>query len=136
MNEPFVPDHVRAKEHAAAARERRGPVPLRLSVTLPFDRAVEAVTYRDETFQPTEIEWQAVILNLDLGVDVWATVRAYIESPERRRLAQIDAQREDWCPPAPAWFDEQVARMRRKVDRDRHAEKLADHRIDASMGWQ
>lgn len=133
MSEPFVPDHIKAKQHAETVRERRGPVPLRLSVILPFDRVVEAITHRGETFQPTEIEWQAVIL--DLGVDAWATVRAYTESPAHRR-AQLDAQREDWCPPAPAWFDEQVARMRRKVDRDRHAEKLADHRIDASMGWQ
>lgn len=131
MSEPFVPDHVKAKQHAEAVRERRGPVPLRLSVILPFNRTVEAITRKGEPFQPTEIEWQAV----GRDFDVWATVRAYIAS-DMRWLFQIDAQREDWCPPAPAWFDEQVARMRRDFEREQRAEKLADLKAERAMGLQ
>lgn len=130
-NEPFVPDHIKAKEHAAAARKRRGPVPNDIRVTLPMDQQADAVDFRYGTFRPESIEWRAYVHKGELSVFADAQAGVALDGTYRWH-GNTDS--EPWCPPAPAWFDEQVARMRRVAEHDKWMAKRADHKAEASMG--
>ena len=129
-NEPFAPDHIKAKEHAAAARERRGPVPLRLSVELPIERQATATNHKGIGFQPEHVEYTAHKGGL-------VAVTAIKGDPFHCQSFYPDGGDDDlpdWVPTAPAWFDEQVARMRRVAEHDKWMAKRADHKAEQSMG--
>ena len=112
------------------------PVPNNVSVRLPVGVAAQAKTYDGIPFQPAEVEWCAFITTSGHVQEQVVGVSAPRPDYKFARFyVDLDAI-PDWCPPVPAWFAAEVARMRASVDADCHLDKRADLRIDASMGWQ
>lgn len=129
--EPFVPDHIKAKQHTAAVRERRGPVPHRIEVELPIERQASATDCQYGEFQPEIVQHQAVPYEGRLIV----TVTAIARDPFRCQSFSPNFEPiPDWVTPAPAWFTEQVARMRRRLEDDRWIDKRADMQADVAAG--
>lgn len=128
--EPFVPDHIAAKQHSEAVRERRGPVPRRVEVELPIERQASATDPSHGEFHPTEVQHRAVIHKGELLV----TVDVIALDPFRCKTFYRDGDLPDWVTPAPAWFTEQVARMQAAADYDRREDKRADMQADVAAG--
>ncbi|WP_346007419.1 hypothetical protein [Janibacter terrae] len=121
----FVPDHVKAKQHAEAVRARREPIPQRIEVHLPVGRVATATNYKGETFQPDEVEWQAILD--DVGVLVTAAAVRSKPFACQTFYPSVGGDVPDWFPAAPAWFVAELARMERVAEHDRRTAKREDH---------